>query len=120
MLFKLDRLIFYSANSFAFPLRVQQVVFVDDGGNDGWKILFQKEPQSCRVLSKVDGGPNLQALQIGRNAEHHGLRDMCYEIDNEPDTPVLAGCKVSTPEDVSNALKAVEEDPHCKDNVVEH
>ena len=65
-LFKFDRLIPYSTDSFAFPLRVQQVFFVDDGRNDGWKVVLRREPRGCRVMLRVDGGPDLQALQIGR------------------------------------------------------
>ena len=53
-------------------------------------------------------------------AEHHGLRDMCFDIDCALGTPMLAGCKVRTPEDVSKTLKAMADDPHCEDNVVEH
>ena len=55
-IFEVDRLIPYSAYSFAFPLHMQQVFFLDDGGNDGWKIVLRRGPQSCRVPSKVDGG----------------------------------------------------------------
>ena len=43
-LFKFDRLILYSTNSFAFPLHVQQAFYVDDKGNDGWKIILRREP----------------------------------------------------------------------------
>ena len=73
---------------------------MDDGGNDGWKIVLRRAPRSCRVLSKVDGGPDLQALQIGRSAEHYGLGDLFSDIDRAPNTPVLAGLEVLTPEDV--------------------
>ena len=38
-LFKFDRLIPYSMDSFAFPLHVQQVFLWMMGGNDGWKIV---------------------------------------------------------------------------------
>ena len=118
-LFKFDRLIPYSADSFAFPLHVQQVFFVDDGGNDGWKIVLRREPRGSRVLSRVDGGPDLQALQVGRDADHHGLSDICNDIDNTFGTPMLAGCQVLTAEDVSKALEVMEEDPHFEDNVDE-
>jgi hypothetical protein len=94
-LFKFDCLISYSTDSFAFPFHLQQIFFVDDGGNDGgndgWKIFLRREPRSCRVPSKVDGGPDLQALQIGRSSEHHGLGDLFIDINRAHDTPVLAG-----------------------------
>ena len=48
----------------------------------------------------MDRGTNLQAFQIGRSAEHHGLGDLFNDIDRAPDTPVLAGLEILTPEDV--------------------
>ena len=69
--------------------------------------------------SKVDARPDLQALQISRDAKHHGLRDICTDIDSTPGTHVSAGCKVSTAEAVSKTLEVMEEDPHRKNNVVE-
>ena len=119
-LFKFDRLIPYSADSFAFPLHVQQVFYVDDGANDGWKVVLRREPRGCRVMSRVDGGPDLQALQIGRDADHHGLGDTCIDIDRSSQDLMLAGCKVLTAEDVSRALEVRGKDPHSEDNVVEH
>ena len=93
---------------------------MDDGGNDEWKVVLQREPRGCRVMSRVDGGPDLQALQIGRDADHHGLSVTCIDIDRSSHNPMLAGCKVLTAEDVSRALEVREEDPHCEDNVAEH
>ena len=106
-------------DSFAFPLHVQQVFFVDDGGSDGWKIVLRGEPQSCTVLSKVDGGPYLQVLQVSRDAKQHGLRDICTHTNNTTDTPMLAGCRVLIAENVSKALEVMEYDLHCVDNVTE-
>ena len=68
----------------------------------------------------MDGGPNLQALQIGKDVDHHGISDICIDIDSTSSTPMLAGCKVLIVEDVSKALEIREEDPHCKYNVAEH
>ena len=110
--FKFDGLIPYSTDSFAFPLHVQQGFFVDDGGNDGCI--------SCIILSKVDGGPHLQAVQIGTDVEYHGLKDICTNIDNTHGSHVLARCRVLIVEDVSKALEIMEEDPHCEDNFSEH
>ena len=114
-LFKFDRLIPYSADSFAFPLHVQQVFFVDDVANDGWKVVLRREPRGCRVMSGVDGGPDLQALQIGRDADHHGLGDTSIDFDRSSQDPMLAGCKVLTAEDVSRALEVRGEDPPSED-----
>ncbi len=117
-LFKFDRLIPYSADSFAFPLHVQQVFFMDDGGNDGWKVVLRREPRGCRVLSRVDGGPDLQAVQIGRDTDHLG--DICIENDRSSHNPMLKGCKVLTAIDVSIALEIREEDPHREDNITKY
>ena len=68
----------------------------------------------------MDGGSYLQALQIGRDAKHHGRRDICIDIDNTYDIPILVGCRVLTAEDVSKALEVMKEDPYCKDNVAKH
>ena len=62
----------------------------------------------------------MQALQIGKDADHHGLSDICIDIDNTYGTPMLAGCNDLTTEDVSKALEVREEDPHCEDNVAKH
>lgn len=42
----------YSADSFAFPVYVQQVFFVDDMGNLGWKVVLRKEARSVRIASE--------------------------------------------------------------------
>ena len=94
--------------------------FVDDGGNDGWKIVLRREPQTCRALSKVNKEPEMQTLQIGRDAKHHGLRDISTVIDIKPGTPTLTGCKVLTMENVNKALEVMEEDLDLQDNVVHH
>ena len=48
----------YSANSFAFPIHVQQVFFADDISNPGWKVVLQKERRGTTVASKSDSIPN--------------------------------------------------------------
>jgi hypothetical protein len=93
---------------------------VDDGANDGWKVVLRREPRGCRVISRVDGRPNLQALQIGRDADHHSLGGTGIDIDQSSQDPMLAGCKVLTLEDVSRTLEVRGEDLHSEDNVVGH
>ena len=55
-----------------------------------------------------------------KDADHHGLSGICIDIDSTSGTPMLAGCKVLTVEDVSKALEVMEMDPHCEDNVAKH
>ena len=88
--------------------------FVDDRGNGRWKFVLQRKPRSCRVLSKADAGLEIKTLHTGRDAEHHGLRDISTPFDIRLGTPILRGCKVLTTEDVSKTLEAVEEDPYLE------
>ena len=62
----------------------------------------------------------MKALQIGRDVDHHGLRDICIDNDNTFGTPMLVGCRVLSAENVSKALEVMDDDLHCKDNVAEH
>ena len=73
-LFRFDRLIPYSADSFAFPLHVQQVFFVDDEENNEWKIVLRRQPRGARVESSDGGRHEMQSVQLGRVEEHAGLR----------------------------------------------
>lgn len=93
---------------------MQQVFFVDDRGNGRWKFVLQRKPRSCGVLSKANGGLEIKTLHIGKDAEHHGLRDISTPFDTRLGTPISRGCKVLTTEDVSKSLEAVEEDPYLE------
>ena len=48
-----DRLVPLSAESFAFPIHVEQVFFADDLNNHGWKVVLRKEPRRTRVISSL-------------------------------------------------------------------
>ena len=73
-LFRFDRLIPYSVDSFAFPLHVQQVFFVDDEENTEWKIVLRRQPRAARVDSRDGGRHELQSVKLGKVGEHAGLR----------------------------------------------
>ena len=109
-LFKFDRLIPYSADSFAFPLHVQQVFFVDDEDNNGWKIVLRRQPRGARVESSDGAADDLQSVQLGTDEEHVGLRPEYTTVERELHTPDLRGCRRLTTEDVNEALVASEED----------
>ena len=53
-LIKFDCVIPYSTYSFAIPLHVQQVFFVDDVENHEWKVVLQKEARGVRVASTAE------------------------------------------------------------------
>jgi hypothetical protein len=105
-----DRTIPYSADSFAFPLHVQQIFFVEDTNNPSWKIVLHKEARGARIASKADGILDLQCLNIGRDEEHAGLSAQPLAGDATPCELVLTRCRVLTREEVNLALQVEEED----------
>ena len=107
-LLRFDRSNPYSVDSFAFPLHVQQVFFVDDEENNEWKIVLQRQPRGTRVESNNDGRHELQSVQLGRDKEHACLWLECATMDREPDTPDLRGCRRLTTQDVTQALVVVD------------
>jgi hypothetical protein len=119
-LFRFDRLIPYSADSFAFPLHVQQVFYVDDEDNNGWKIVLRRQPRGARVESSDGGRNDLQSVQLGRVEEHVGLRPEYTTVEREPDTPELRRCRRLTTEDVNQALVASEEDVEVGHDLPSH
>ena len=62
----------------------------------------------------------MQALQIGKDAKYLSLRDICTDIPMTPATPMLMGCMILTPKDVSKVLEVMEEDPQFEHHVVQH
>ena len=110
-LIKFDRVIPYSADSFAFPLHVQQVFFVDDVENPEWKVVLRKEARGARVASTSEEKPETLSLYVGRDEDYRGLRSNILNEDVEPGAPVLEGCAVLEAEDVHVALQEREEEP---------
>jgi hypothetical protein len=105
-----DRTIPLSTDSFAFPLHVQQIFFLEDTNNPGWKIVLRKEARGVRIALKADGIPDLQCLNIGRDKEHAGLSTQPLAGDATPCEHVLTRCRVLTREEVNLALQVEEED----------
>jgi hypothetical protein len=73
MLLKFDRIIPYSADSFAFPLYVEQVFFADEVDKPSWKVVLWKDPKDTRVASEVDDRPELQCFTTCIDKKHLGL-----------------------------------------------
>jgi hypothetical protein len=84
-----DRLVPLSAKSFAFPLHVEQIFFVDDLNNNGWKVVLKKEPREARVVSSKDSMPDTGCLFLGNVEEHCGLVPSSLENDATPIDPIL-------------------------------
>lgn len=110
-LIKFDRVIPYSAESFAFPLHVQQVFFVDDVENPEWKVVLRKEARGARVASTAERRPETLSLVLGRDEDYRGLRSNILNDDVQPRAPVLEGCTVLEAEDVHVAMQEREEEP---------
>jgi len=72
-LIKCNRQVPYSADSFAFPIQVQQVFFVPDIDNVQWQVVLRKEPRGVRVSLTIQVRPELQSLTIQRDSEHPGF-----------------------------------------------
>lgn len=71
---------------------------MDGGGNDRSKFFLRRKPRSYKGISKVDGGPEMQALQIEKDAKYLGLKDICADIDTTPPTPYVDGMHGSNSE----------------------
>jgi hypothetical protein len=72
-LLKFDRVIPYSADSFAFPFHVEHVFFANEVDKPGWKVVLLKDPKDTRVASEMDDRPKLQCFTTYKEKEHPGL-----------------------------------------------
>jgi hypothetical protein len=110
-----NRCIWYSSDSFAFPLYMQQVFFVDDVKNLGWKVVLRKEAKSIRVASESGRRIDVQNLSVGRDDEHPGLTLPATEADRENAQPDLRGCAMLDNDEVHRALAATEQEPEFEE-----
>ena len=117
-LIKFDRVIPYSTDSFAFPLHVQQVFFVDDVENPEWKVVLRKEARGARVASSAQRRPEPLSLVLGRDEDYRGLRSNILNNGIQPCAPVLKGCTVLEAEDVHVAMQEREEEPDYNEDRV--
>lgn len=105
-----DRLIPFSAQSFAFPLHIEQVFFADDINNPGWKVVLRKEVRGVRVESSKDAMPEIQCLSLGNDTEHAGLQPSTNPNENIRLEPIVEGGVSLTEHDFAAALNVVEEE----------
>jgi len=111
-----ERLIPYSAQSFAFPLHVDQVFFVDNVNNRGWKVVLRKEPRSTRIASRKDDREEIQCLSIGKDADHRGLMpDSSFNMEATAMEPILEGGRVMSSNEVMQALNVEQAEPDFED-----
>ena len=110
-----DRLVPLSAESFAFPLHVEQVFFADDLNNHGWKVVLRKEARGARVVSSKDSMPDIGCLSVGNVQEHYGLVPASLEKDATPTDPILDEVVVLSSNEVIVALNTNDHEPSFED-----
>jgi hypothetical protein len=110
-----DRLVPLSAESFAFPLHVEQVFFADDLNNHGWKVVLRKEPRGARVVSNKDYMPDIGCLSLGNVEEHCGLVPASLDDDATPTDPILDEVVVLSSNEVVVALNTNEHESPFED-----
>lgn len=111
-----DRLVPLSAESFAFPLHVEQVFFADDLNNHGWKVVLRKEPRGARVISTRDSIPDIGCLSLGNMGDHCGLKPTSLENDTTPADPMLDEVVALSSDEVVAALNTDDHEPSSEDD----
>jgi hypothetical protein len=99
-----ERLIPYSAQSFAFPLHIEHVFFAPDVAKRGWEVVLRREPRGVRSFSKHHISDVIQCISLGRACDFPGLECTSLDSDFIPQTPILVGAVEVAPEVVAKAL----------------
>lgn len=68
------------ADSFAFPLHVQQVFFSDDPGRQGWKIVCRTDVRGRRGQLEVHQ-PIPSVIDVDRDSNFVGLQPQMLDLD---------------------------------------
>ena len=103
-----ERLIPYSAQSFAFPLHIEQVFFAPDVAKSGWEVVLRKEPRSVRIFSKRQRTDEVQCMALGRTSDFPGLQATGLYDDMVPKTPILGDAVEVSPGVVARALECLD------------
>jgi hypothetical protein len=103
-----ERLIPYSAQSFAFPLHIEQVFFAPDVAKSGWEVVLRKEPRSVRIFSKRQRTDEVQCMALGRTSDFPGLQATGLYDDMVPKTPILDDAVEVSPGVVARALECLD------------
>jgi len=111
------RLIPYSAQSFAFPLHIEQVFFAPDVAKCGWEVVMRKEPRGVRSFSKHHRTEEVQCISLGRTCDFPGLEATGLHEDNIPKTPIMNGAVEIAPQVVAIALERLREDDTVVDDL---
>jgi hypothetical protein len=112
-----ERLIPHSAQSFAFPLHIQQVFFAPDLTKRGWEVVLRREPRGVRSFSKHQLAEEVQCMSLGRTCDFAGLEAIGLDDDTIPKTPILGGAVEVAPEVVAQALERLRQDDTSVDDL---
>jgi hypothetical protein len=105
-----ERLIPYSAQSFAFPLHIEQVFFAPDVAKRGWEVVLRSEPRGVRLFSNHQLTDEVQCISLGRACDFPGLEATDLDSDLIPKTPILSDAVEVAPEVVAKALERLRQD----------
>jgi hypothetical protein len=111
------RLIPYSAQSFAFPLYIEQFFFAPDVAKHGWEVVMRREPRGVRSFSKHQLTEEVQCISLGRTCDFPGLEATGLHEDNIPKTPIMGGAVEVAPEVVAKALERLGQDDTLVDDL---
>jgi hypothetical protein len=103
-----ERLVPYSAQSFAFPFHIEQVFFAPDVARSGWEVVLRKEPRSVRIFSKQQRTDEVQCMALGRTSDFPGLQVTGLYDDMVPKTPILGDAVEVSPGVVARALECLD------------
>jgi hypothetical protein len=112
-----DRLIPYSAQSFAFPLHIEQVFFAPDVAKCGWEVVLRREPRGVRLFSNDQRADEVQCISLGTTSDFAGLQATCLYEDAIPKTPILGDAVEVAPEVVATALQRLRQDDIVVDDL---
>ena len=112
-----ERLIPYSAQSFAFPLHIEQVFLAPDVAKRGWEVVLCREPRSVWSFSKHQVTEEVQCISLGRTCDFPGLEAIGLDEDIIPKTPILGSAVQVAPEVVAKALERLREDDTSVDDL---
>lgn len=113
----LEKLIPYSAQSFAFPFHIEQVFFAKDKTKHGWDIVLYKEPRGVRLFSKHQGTLEVDCISFGKTTNFHGLEATSLHEDLIPKIPILRDAVEVEPNVVATALQHLRQEDIIADDL---
>lgn len=88
-LINFTRLIPVSAQSFVFPIQVQQVFFSDIIEEPGWKVVLRKEVRARRNAMDLASNMEIELLSNGEDNDFLGLVAPSSAVETPNPTPII-------------------------------